>query len=101
MRALHRRVSGAKPPYTSFGPYHSYKREDGRPLESGKVERLEFTLLPISIVIPEGYALRVSIAGADRDTFDPIEGCESPLIKIERNEQFPSGIELPVIPKSD
>ena len=101
LRALHRRVSGAKPPYTSFGPYHSYKREDGRPLESGKVERLEFTLLPISIVIPEGYCLRVSIAGADRDTFDPIEGCESPLINIERNEQFPSGIELPVIPKSD
>jgi len=99
LRALHRKVSERKPPYTIFGPYHSYKREDGRPLMPGKVEPLEFSLLPISIVVPEGYCLRVSIAGADRDTFDPIEGCESPLIEIERNQQFPSGIELPVIPE--
>jgi len=99
LRALHRKVSDAKPPYTNFGPYHSYRREDGRPLEPGKVERLEFSLLPISIVIPKGYCLRVSIAGADRDTFAAIEGCEAPLIEIERNEQFPSAIELPVIPK--
>lgn len=101
LRALHRKVSAAKPPYTCFGPFHSYKREDGRPLEPGKVEQIEFSLLPISIVIPAGYCLRVSIAGSDRDTFDPVGGCEAPLIEMERNRQYPSGIELPVIPNGD
>ena len=98
LRALHRKIPEEKPPYTIFGPYHSFRREDGKPLVPGKVERLEFSLLPISILIPEGYSLRVSIAGADRDTFDPIEGCEAPLIEMERNRQFQSGIELPLIP---
>jgi hypothetical protein len=40
----------------------------------------------------------LAIAGADKDVFAPVPGCEAPEITVERNSQFASYIDLPIIP---
>ncbi len=100
LRAIHRKISEDPSPYTMFGPYHSFKREDAMPLVPGKVAQISFELFPISVRFEAGWRIRVAIAGADRDVFDPIPGCEAPEITIERNSTYPSFIDLPTIPTS-
>ena len=42
LRPLHRKISDEMPPYTVFGPNHSFKRKDGLPLVPGQVNELSF-----------------------------------------------------------
>jgi len=100
LRAIHRKVSDDPSPYTMFGPYHSFKREDAMPMVPGEVAQISFELFPISVRFEAGWRIRVAIAGADRDVFDPIPGCEAPEITVERNSRFSSFIDLPTIPGS-
>lgn len=100
LRAIHRKVSGDPPPYTMFGPYHSYRSVDAMPLVPGEVAQISFDLFPISVLFKAGWRIRLAIAGADKDVFDPIPGCEAPQITLERNAQYPSFINLPTIPRS-
>ncbi len=97
LRALHRKVSDEEPPYRTWVPYHTFKRADGAPMAPGEVTEVTFGLLPTSALIPEGYRLRVSIAGHDEDNFTryPAEG--NPVITVERNAAYPSCIDLPVV----
>ena len=95
LRGLHRKVSDEKPPYVMFGPYHSLKEKDAQPLIPGEVEEIAFDLFPLSVLLKQGQRIRVAIAGADKDVFAPIVGCESPEITIERNRTFASYIEIP------
>lgn len=97
LRGLHRKVSDASPPYHMFGPYHSLKEKDALLLKPGEVFEITFDLFPISILLKKGQRIRLSIAGADKDVFAPIIGCESPKIIIERNNIYTSYIDLPVV----
>jgi uncharacterized protein len=97
LRPLHRKISQEAPPYTVFGPYHSFKKQDGLPFKPGEVTELAFELLPTSVVIQKGHQIRVAIAGHDKDTFAryPAEG--KPTITMQRNAVYPSYIDIPVM----
>ena len=97
LRALHRKISDEVPPYRMFGPYHSLKKKDAQPLIPGEVAQITFDLYPISVLLKKGQRIRLAIAGADKDVFAPIPGCEEPQISIERNSIYASYIELPII----
>jgi putative CocE/NonD family hydrolase len=99
LRTIHRKISESPPPYTMFGPYHTFERKDALPLVPGEVAEIAFDLLPISVLFEAGWRIRLAIAGADRDVFAPIPGCEAPEITVERNSRHASFINLPIIPR--
>ena len=98
LRALHRKVSTDRPPYTFFGPYHSLKAKDAQPLTPDEMTEISFDLLPLSVRLTKGQRLRIAIAGADKDTFAPLQDCSNQRITIERNRVHASCIDLPTIP---
>lgn len=97
LRGLHRRVSKDPPPYTMFGPYHSFAEKDAAPMVTGEVTEISFDLFPISVLLKKGQRIRLAIAGADKDVFADIDGCESPEIFLQRNRSFSSCLELPIV----
>lgn len=96
LRALHRKVSDAQPPYRLWEPYHTFERADGALMIPGEVTELTFGLQPTSVLVPAGYRLRVSIAGHDADNFTRIPAEGDPVITVERNAMHLSYIDLPV-----
>jgi uncharacterized protein len=97
LRPIHRKVSTDAAPYRVLGPYHSFKRQDGLPFVPGEVTELAFDLEPTSALFKQGHQIRVAIAGHDKGTFNryPAEG--TPVISVERNQIYPSHIDLPVM----
>ena len=96
LRAVHRKLSTAPPPYNQVGPYHSFKRADGMPLVPGEVAELVFGLQPTSYVFKRGHAIRVALAGADKDHFAVLPG-PVPIWDVQRNARQASHIDLPVM----
>jgi putative CocE/NonD family hydrolase len=96
LRALHRKISNARPPYPVFGPYHSFRRADAEPLVPGRSAELRFALLPTSVLIRRNHRIRIAIAGADKGTFARIPATGDPLITVARNATTSSRIDLPV-----
>jgi len=96
LRAVHRKISAEEPPYRILGPYHSFKRKDSSPLVPGEITRITFELMPVSVVVRGGHRLRVSIAGADADTFRRIPEVGAPIIMMFRTVTHPSQIVLPI-----
>lgn len=96
LRALHRKVSDAEPPYVQVGPYHSYNRTDGMPLAPGEIAEIRFNLYTTSVLIRQGHRIRIALAGHDAAFFAryPAEGI--PVLAIQRNAPYPSHIDLPV-----
>jgi putative CocE/NonD family hydrolase len=99
LRAVHRKISREIPPYSLLVPYHSYKKSDQAPLIPGEKTEFHFGLLPTSVLIRKGHRIRVSIAGHDKDTFARIPEKGNPVWRVERNSQFSSYIDLPIIPR--
>lgn len=97
LRALHRHVSDAFPPYTVFGPYHSYEQRDAQPMVPGEVESIDIGMHPTSVLFRAGHRIRIALAGADKDTFARIPENETPVWTVERNAAHASSVELPVI----
>ena len=54
LRAIHRKVSRARPPYSLCVPYHSFLRKDAQPLAPGEVAKITFDLLPTSYLFRRG-----------------------------------------------
>ena len=98
-RVIHRKISEEKPPYISCVPYHSFKKKDVLPLLPNKVAKIKFGLLSISALIKKKHRIRVSIAGADKASFKRYPSIGNPQLKIMRNQEFASMIELPIITK--
>ena len=73
-------------------------RVTGVDISPSEVAEIAFDLLPISVRFEAGWQLRLAIAGSDKDVFAPIPGCEAPEITVERNSQYASYIDLPIIP---
>src|SRR5690606_34902661 len=97
MKAMHHKVSQETRPYTDVEavPYHSYLRKDAQPLKPGEITEITFDVLPVSYLFKKGHSIRISISGADKDHFEIVApGAEW---KIYFDEQYPSGIELPVV----
>ena len=96
LRAVHRKVSRAKPPYKICVPYHSFLEKDAMPLTPGEVAQITFDLLPISYLFRRGSRIRMAVAGADRHHYIPLPG-PPPTIQIHRSGKQPSHIVLPVV----
>jgi uncharacterized protein len=95
LRAIHRKISTDRPPYQLFVPYHTFKREDAQLLNPGEMAELAFGLNPISALIRRGWRLRVSISGADQDTFARIPAEGFPKINIFLGGENASFIDVP------
>jgi putative CocE/NonD family hydrolase len=78
-------------------PWHRAFAEDEQPLTPGQVEELVFDLLPTSNVFLKGHQLRVSIAGADEGNFPVPQFDPPPTIRMYRDGEHASYIELPII----
>lgn len=97
LRAIHRKLSGETPPYSSPVPYRSFMKKDAMPLVPGEAAELTFDLLPTSYLFRKGHRIRIAIAGADASHFAPLSP-EPPDIKVYRDRLRPSRIDLPVMP---
>lgn len=97
LRAVHHPVSQSQPPFVQLGPFHTFNREDASPLRPGEVTKITFKLYATSVLIEDGHSLRLSIAGADADTFAryPMEG--SPMWTVHRSSAYPSHLALPMV----
>jgi putative CocE/NonD family hydrolase len=97
LRLIHRRVSSDTPPYPPFGPYHSFKRQDALPMVPNEVAEIDITMLPTSVRVPKGYALRLAIAGHDEDAFHRYPNSGFPTLHIHRSRVHASSLMLPVV----
>ncbi len=98
LRGIHHRESAAGPPWAVFGPRRTFHRADAVPLKPGEVNRLAFRLLPISVVLRRGSRFRLSIAGADVDTFAVYPGEVAQEWRVLRTDRWASNLRLPVMP---
>jgi predicted acyl esterase len=63
----------------------------------GQAVEVSFQLWPIAALIRAGHRLRVAIAGADADMFDPIPSDGSTALTVHRGGEDPSRLVLPVM----
>ncbi|HVK82327.1 MAG TPA: CocE/NonD family hydrolase, partial [Verrucomicrobiae bacterium] len=70
LRAVSRRLAGRDElTYPIDGPAHTHERADAIPIVPGEAFEVRIGLFPVAALIRQGHAIRVSIAGADADTF--------------------------------
>lgn len=98
LRAALRKLSDEQPPYPVVTPYRTFLRKDAMPLEPGETAELVFDLYPVSYLFKKGHAIRVAVAGADKDHFAFIP-TEPPTVQVYCNAEHPSHIDLPVMPQ--
>ena len=97
LRARLRKISEDKRDYQTWGPYHSFEQADGKPMTPGEVTQVSFSLLPVSVRVPAGHALRIALAGHDSDTFIRVPQEGDPLWQVRRDVEHASWIDIPVI----
>lgn len=56
---------------------------------------LTIDLQPVFYLFQRGHAIRLAIAGADRDNFE-IYPAQPPTIEVQRSQAYPSHILLPI-----
>ena len=94
LRAIDRAVS-SDPPYPRPGPYHSFKRKDALPLAPGDIVSVDFAMIPTSYLFKRGHAIRLALAGADRDHFAVLPG-PGPVWIVYRDAAQQSYLDVPV-----
>jgi predicted acyl esterase len=67
-------------------------------MQPGKVAEIGFDLLPLSVQVKAGHALRVAIAGHDKDSFERVLENATPIYEFYRNTELASFIDIPVVP---
>jgi putative CocE/NonD family hydrolase len=92
---LHRKISDERPLYDVPVPHHTFRQRDSQLLVPGEVAEVVFDLQPISYLFKMGHAIRLAIAGADKDNFS-LEPSKPPVIDVIRNKHYPSHILLPI-----
>lgn len=93
LRLQHRAVGPA--PYVTDGPYHPCTGALARPMVPGSVEPIDLALLPVSAEVPQGWRVRLALAGADAGTFRAIALDEGARWTIHHGPEG-SWLELPV-----
>ena len=64
LRLLHRK--------TVHAAEHSYNRADAAPVTPGELMQVEIALQPVAAKIARGHRVRLSLTGADADSFQPL-----------------------------
>jgi len=95
LRASNRRVSAAPFKHDLGLPYHSHARRDATPLAKGEPVELILDLQPISHRFRAGNNIRVTVAFADADNFDTPVINPPPRVRLLRNRDCASSIDLP------
>ena len=99
LRGSHRATAPA--PFDNLGlPYHRSNAADVHPLTPGEPAEFVFDLQPTSILFHAGDRIRITLTGADKDTFDTPTQTPAPTIEVERGGAHASYVELPIIPQS-
>jgi putative CocE/NonD family hydrolase len=96
LRGIHRRIANEEAMYNTVFPYHTFLREDAKPIDPGEVTNISFPLLPISALIKKGHRMRIAIAGHDANTFARIPKKDDVVISVIRDTITPSYIEIPI-----
>ena len=86
LRALHRRGS-------------DFLRAAGRELTPGEPARLDITLLSTSVLVPQGWRLRLTLAGADAGQFARVPEAGEVTWQVQWGGKMASRLELPVMPR--
>lgn len=94
LRALDRAES-SDPPYPQPVPYHSFLRMHSLLIKAREICIIDFAMLPTSYLFKRGHAIRLALAGADRDHFAALPG-PPPTWTVYRDTAHPSSLELPV-----
>jgi len=97
LQLSYRKLADEAPAYWHAGPFHTGLRSDETPVTPGEVMTLEFDLLPISWMFRAGHALRVAIAGADKDNFVRVPERGTPVFDIGWGGEHASHVELPIV----
>lgn len=92
LRATHRPAAGRGPEMRSF------LRLDFTPLKPGEELLHSFELQPISVLVPAGHRLRLSLAGSDRDAFAPPAKEAAQELHLLLGGAEPTRVDLPVVP---
>ena len=97
LRGVMRAVTEAEPLYRKYGPHRSELRDDALPLVPGEIAEIDFDLWATSVLVREGYRIRIALAGADADTFlrYPRDG-SVPQWTVHRSTTHASRIDLPM-----
>lgn len=98
LRASHRALHDA--PWDTFGlPFHRGNEADVLPLPAdGTPVELLIALQPTSNVFDAGHRIRITVTGADADTFRTLQLDPPPTVTLHRSPDAPSHIILPLIP---
>jgi len=96
LRASHRALS--KAPFNNLGlPYHRHYKSELAPIPAGEPVELIFDLLPTSHLFRAGTRIRITVTCADADNFDTPVIDPAPNLRLLRDMDHPSSIQLPVI----
>ncbi|WP_338736557.1 CocE/NonD family hydrolase [Asticcacaulis sp. DW145] len=98
LNLAHRKVS--EPPYDTLGqPWHSGLSSDIQGLKPDETAHVVITLTPVSLVVPKGARLRLTVAGADprQRNLKAIQITPPPLITVVRGGSTASRIDLPFV----
>jgi hypothetical protein len=96
LRASHRKLSRA--PYNNLGlPFHSHYQSDLEPIPAGQPVELVFRLLSTSHRFAKGSRIRIAVAFADADNYETPLIDPAPKLRVLRDKDHPSFVELPVV----
>lgn len=96
LRFIHRTIHAQRVHYTDCVPQLSYARADARPMDTTRVEKLTFDLLPVSYLFKQGHRIRFRLAGTDVNHFKMLWP-EGGTMEVFHSNEYPSKVILPVI----
>jgi hypothetical protein len=96
IRLIHHKTTKGPLLYKTLAIPHSFTQQEKEQLTPDELYNVEFSLNPISILIPQGHRLRIAIAGADKDNFKRYPETDNPEMKFYRNKNHASFIILPI-----
>jgi hypothetical protein len=85
-----------KLPYEPLGPPHSFLRADASPMIPDEVATIRFAMLPTSLLLRKGHAIRIALAGADANLFQRYPATGISTWTVYRETGRSSFLELPV-----
>jgi len=96
LRASHRTLS--LPPFENFGlPWRNHYESELQPIPSGKPIELVFDLRPTAWQFSPGKQIRITVVFADAGNFDTPILDPTPTIRLLRDVDCPSFVELPIV----
>lgn len=96
LRALHRQETSRDLGRVILGPKHSYERVDGQEMVPGENVEMRIGMFATSVLVPQGYRLRIAVAGHDASTFERIPEDGNPVIEVQANGSLPSFAVIPM-----